>query len=171
MANKNFIYGIARVLFNKQEVGWIEKGSWDWGGSKGEITEVFAEQVPATAVLVLSISNGTIKPTFNLIQLSYAMLKMALGGELIGDAQNPTGWSAPTSIIQLTGEISIEFVSGQTCTIPNGLLSANLGGKLALTEVSKLEVQLGVMLPEDGTAPYKIEDSKAQAGGGGQTGG
>ena len=34
--NKNFIYGIAVVTFGAATIGWIEKGSWDWGGTKPE---------------------------------------------------------------------------------------------------------------------------------------
>lgn len=51
------------------------------------------------------------------------------------------------------------FVSGQTCTIPNATILANLGGKLTLTEVSKLECQLKVNKPSDGSAPYDIQDA------------
>ena len=31
--NKNFIYGIAAVKFGTAVIGYIEKGSWDWGGT------------------------------------------------------------------------------------------------------------------------------------------
>ena len=34
MATKKFIYGIAVVKFNSKEIGYIEKGSWDWGGTQ-----------------------------------------------------------------------------------------------------------------------------------------
>ena len=44
MATKKFIYGIAVVKFNSKEIGYIEKGSWDWGGTKPESTDVEAEQ-------------------------------------------------------------------------------------------------------------------------------
>lgn len=44
-------------------------------------------------------------------------------------------------------------------TVPNGTLLGNLGGKLTLTEVSKLECQLKVNKPTDGGAPYKITDT------------
>lgn len=44
--NKNFIYGIAVVTFGAATIGWIEKGSWDWGGTKPESVDVEAEQVP-----------------------------------------------------------------------------------------------------------------------------
>lgn len=44
-------------------------------------------------------------------------------------------------------------------TVPNGTLLGNLGGKLTLTEVSKLECQLKVNKPADGGTPYKITDT------------
>ena len=44
-------------------------------------------------------------------------------------------------------------------TIPNGTVLANLGGKLTLAEVSKVECQLKVNKPEDGGAPYEINDT------------
>ena len=46
MTTKKFIYGIAVVKFNQKEIGYIEKGSWDWGGTKAESTDIEAEQVP-----------------------------------------------------------------------------------------------------------------------------
>lgn len=51
--NKNFIYGIAVVKFGSATIGWIEKGSWDWGGTKPESVDVEAEQVPDAPVLTL----------------------------------------------------------------------------------------------------------------------
>ena len=70
-----------------------------------------------------------------------------------------TGWKAPTSLVNMTDKWTIDFVSGQTMTIPNGTILANLGGKLTLTEVSKIECQLKVNKPEDGGAPYEINDT------------
>ena len=51
--NKNFIYGIAAVKFGTAVIGYIEKGSWDWGGTKPESVDVEAEQVPDAPVLTL----------------------------------------------------------------------------------------------------------------------
>ena len=34
--NKKFIYGIAAVKKGSTLIGYIEKGSWDWGGTKPE---------------------------------------------------------------------------------------------------------------------------------------
>ena len=150
---KNFIYGIGRVRFGAFTLGYIEKGSFDWGGQKGESTDVDAEQVPGAPVFTLVTKNGTISPTFNIIQLDYANLKACLGGTLVGSESEPTGWKAPSELVELRGEFNIDFVSGQTMTIPNALLMSNLGGKLTLTEVSKINA------PEDGGAPYEINDT------------
>lgn len=156
---KKFIYGIAAVYFAEALIGYIEKGSFDWGGSKPESVDVEAEQVPDAPVLTLLTKNGSISPTFNLIQLDYENLKAVLGGILIGTEGSYTGWKAPTDLVQLSGKWTIDFVSGQTMTIPNGIILANLGGKLTLTEVSKLECQLKLNKPSDGGSPYEINDT------------
>lgn len=44
--SKKFMYGIGVVKFGDKTVGYIEKGSWDWGGAKPEKVDVEAEQVP-----------------------------------------------------------------------------------------------------------------------------
>ena len=89
-----------------------------WGGSKPESVDVEAEQVPDAPVLTLLQSNGKISPTFNLIQLDYENLQRSLGGSLIesgtGQDKKITGWNAPSSLVELSGEWEIEFVSGQT---------------------------------------------------------
>lgn len=168
--SKKFIYGIAEVRFKKkggttkEKVGYIEKGSWDWGGSKPESVDVNAEQFPDAPVLTLLQSNGKNAPTFNLIQLDYENLQRALGGTLIksgsGQDAKVTGWEAPSLLVDLSGEWEIEFASGQTMTIPNATIIANLGGKLTLTEVSKIECQLKINKPEeDRKGPYRIEDT------------
>ncbi len=160
--NKNFIYGIAVVKFGTATIGYIEKGSWDWGGTKPESVDVEAEQVPDAPVLTLLQKNGQISPTFNLIQLNYENLKNVLGGTLVGSSGNYTGWKAPSSLGDLSGKWTIDFVSGQTMTIANGTILANLGGKLTLTEVSKVECQLKIAKPADGGSPYEINDTPAE---------
>lgn len=162
--DKNFKYGIASVKFGDKTIGYIEKGSWDWGGTKPESTDVEAEQVPDAPVLTILTKNASISPTFNIIQLDYENIHTVLGGTLVGSSGNYTGWKAPTSLVQLSGKWIITFVSGQTCTIPNATILANLGGKLTLTEVSKLECQLKVNKPSDGSAPYDIQDAATSTG-------
>ncbi len=162
--NKKFMYGIGEVRFGEKVIGYIEKGSWDWGGTKPEMTDVEAEQVPAAPVLTLMQKNGTISPTFNLIQLDYENLHLALGGTLEGTAGSYTGWKAPTNLVVLRDKCEIDLVSGQTVRMANATLTANLGGKLTLTEVSKIECQLKANMPEDGGSPYEVFDTPAETG-------
>lgn len=159
MANKKFMYGIAKVLFNDKLVGYIEKNSWNNNGSKGEATRVNAEQVTGAPVLVIPQSNGSVNPQFNIIQLDYENLQMLLGGVLHYAAEDeekttPVGWTAPSEVIQLQGPWQIDMVSGQSILIPNALLLSNLGGNLTLTETAKIECSLEPMIPDGGGAPY-----------------
>lgn len=164
--NKDFIYGIGAVKCGEKTIGYIEKGSWDWGGTKPESVDIEAEQFPGAPVLTLLQKNATISPTFNLIQLNYENIATVMGGELVGTSPNYTGWKAPTSNVQISGPWTIDFVSGQRMSIPNGVILANLGGKLTLTEVSKIECQLKINKPQGAnTAPYEINDIPANAGG------
>lgn len=158
--NKNFIYGIAAVRFGSTVIGYIEKGSWDWGGQKGEQQDIYAEQLPDAPVLTLQSSPSTIKPTFSLVQLDYAGIASVMGGTLVGTAPNYTGWRAPQSAASKSGEWWVDFVSGQSLHIPDGTVTANLAGKLTLTEVSKIECQIGINHTGEG-APYEIVDTPA----------
>lgn len=153
MNKKDFLYGLSKMSFNSKEVGYIEKDSFDWGGTAPESVDVEAEQVPDAPVLVLAQKNGTIAPKFNMIQLNYTNLAAMLGG-----TATDTGWKAPTDLVQLTGPCTIDTPSGKRISIPNAMLLANLDGKLTLTEVSKVACQLKVMKPADGSAPYEILD-------------
>ncbi len=163
MANKDFVYGIAKVTFGDFVIGYIEKGSWDWGGKKPEAVDVDAEQVPDAPVLTLLQKNGQIEPTFNIIQLNFENIQKVLGGTLVGTKPNYTGWDAPSALVENTDKCIIDFVSGQTLTIPAATLLGNLGGKLTLTEVSKLECQLKVNKPATG-APYTITNTTGTSG-------
>ena len=159
--NKNFMYGIGAIIFDEKTIGYIEKGSFDWGGTKPEKVDIEAEQVPDAPVLTLVTKNGSIAPTFNLIQLNYENLHLALGGTLVGTSGAYTGWKAPTDLVELRGKFKIDLKSGQTVTVPNATLMSNLAGKLTLSEVSKIECQLTVNKPTDGSAPYEINDTEA----------
>ena len=71
---------------------------------------------------------------------------------------------APSELVQKSGKWTIKLVSGQVITIPNGTILASLAGKLTLTEVAKLECQLKVNKPADGSAPYTIKDETTTTG-------
>ena len=97
--NKNFMYGIGAVKYKDFVVGYIEKGSFDLGGQKPEAAKIEAEQAPGAPVLVIPQSNGSIAPTFNVIQMDYKNLHALLGGSLHYKTEdsakkNPVGWTA-----------------------------------------------------------------------------
>ena len=139
--NKNFMYGVGAVKYKDFVVGYIEKNSFDMGGQKPESAKIEAEQVPGTPVLIIPQSNGSIAPTFNVIQLNYENLHSLLGGtmhykEEDSEKKTPIGWTAPTAAVLLTGPWEIALVSGQSILIPNGTLE--------------------VAMPEDGFQPYGV---------------
>lgn len=168
MANKintqaqaqGFVYGLQALRFKTKVIGYIEKGSFDFGGSKGESVDIEAEQVPDAPVWTLLQSNSTIKPKFNLIQLQYENLQMLLGGELVkkgeGAEAKVIGWAAPVDLEQISGEMQIDTPSGHRIEIPNGMLNANFAGGLTMDAVAKVECELSVMKPADGAAPFRI---------------
>lgn len=159
--DKNFMYGIGAVKYKDFTVGYIAKNSFDLGGKKGEVAKIEAEQVPGAPVLVIPQSNGTIAPTFDVIQLDFVNLQKLLGGTLHyaktdTERKTPTGWTAPSSAIQMAGPWEIALVSGQSVLIPNGTLLSSLGGKLTLTETAKIQCGLEVAIPEGGGQPYGV---------------
>lgn len=158
--DSKFLYGIGSVAIDGYVVGYIEKDSFDWGGTEASSVDIEAEQVPGSPVLTLQQTNGTIKPTFNLIQLDYENLAKLCGGTLVKDAsENVIGWQAPVDLTQVTGKVVITTVSGRVITIYKATVMTKFDGKLALSEVTKIAVTLNVILPDDGSAPYKISDT------------
>lgn len=153
------MYGIGRVLFNSTVLGYIKKDSFDFGGTAGEISEIWAEQVQSTPVKSLPRSNGTIKPKFSLIQMNFKHMAAILGGSLVGPAATPTGWGAPREVVVIEGPFVIETVSGHRITIANGLMQGYITGPLNMTATSEIEVTLSPQLPaEPETPPYTIEE-------------
>lgn len=163
MENK-FMYGLDEFKFAGKSLGYIEEDSFDMGGAKGEVTEIRAAQKKGYPVKIIPKSNGTVKPTFDLIDFNYPNLVATMGGTLKGTADKPTGWAAPSKLVTITGEATIDTDSGQRITIPNCMLSAYIGGNLNLTSVSKIKCELGIMEPADGSEPFTIEDIPADAG-------
>lgn len=155
--DENFIYGIAKVEVNNLTIGYIEKGSFQWGGTPPETVDVEAEQVPSAPVLVLMQKNGTISPQFNLIQLNLENLQAVMGGTVEGKK-----WSAPSTLAKVSGPAKITTVSGAVIEIPNAQVSSNLTGNLTLTETSKIQVTLKAVAPDGGGSPYSIDFAEAE---------
>jgi len=152
MAESKFLYGLSKFELDGQTLGYIEKDSFDWGGKDAESVDVEAEQVPGQPVLVLIQKNGTVEPTFNLIQLDAENIAAVMGGS-VTDGK----WSAPTGLVQVSGAAKITTASGHTIEMPNVTLASSFSGKLALSEVTKIKVSLKVMQPTDGSSPLLID--------------
>lgn len=161
---QNLMFGLDEFKFDGKSWGFIEEDSFDWGGQEGEVTEIRAAQKKGYPVKIIPKSNGTIKPTFDLIQLSYENLAATMGGTVKKTGEKATGWTAPSKLVQVTGEAVIDTDSGQRITIPNCLVSAYIGGNLNLTSVSKIKCKLSIAEPADGAAPFTIEDIPEGAG-------
>lgn len=153
------MYGVGVLKFKDKILGYILKDSFQWNGTKGEVAKIWAEQVQSAPVKSLPQSNGTIGPSFNLIRMDYDAMQSVCGGKVVKGAEDAVvGWDAPTESLLIEGEFIIETKSGHRVTIYNGLLQSNLGGGLNLTSVSQIEVSIEVQMPEDGSAPYRVED-------------
>lgn len=158
--NKNFMYGIGAILYKGAIVGYIAKDSFDINGSKPESTDVDAEQVPGSPVLVIPQSNSKIAPKFDMIQINFESLHQLLGGRLVKSGEKVVGWIAPVAALILEGPWEIKLVSGQSILIPNATLLSNLGGKLSLKETAKIEVELKVSMPSaKNVPPYGVFES------------
>lgn len=161
---QNLMFGLDEFKFNGKSWGFVEEDSFDWGGQEGEVTEIRAAQKKGYPVKIIPKSNGTIKPAFDLIQLSYENLAATMGGTVKKTGEKATGWTAPSKLVQVTGEAVIDTDSGQRITIPNCMVSAYIGGNLNLTSVSKIKCKLSIAEPADGSAPFTIEDIPEGAG-------
>jgi len=156
---QNLLYGLDELLFNGDKLGYIEEDSFDWGGAKGETTPIRAAQKKGYPVAYLPKSNGTVNPTFDLIQFDYKNMAEIMGGGVKADARGKAiGWKAPSNTVIVTGKFEIKTDSGQTIKIPNAMLSAYITGSLNLTSVSKIKCELNIMEPADGGEPFSIED-------------
>jgi hypothetical protein len=165
MDEQDLIYGLELFKFNGDGLGYIEEDSFDWGGAVGELTEIRAAQKKGYPVKVIPKSNGTQKPTFDLIQFNFANLKKVLGGETITKTGDVViGWSAPSTIVMITGRVEIKTDSGQMIVMPNCMVQGYIGGNLNLTSVSKIKCTLSIMEPVESAEPaFKIYDADEYA--------
>lgn len=158
------MYGLEELKKDGVSLGYIEEDSFEWGGAGGEVTEIKAAQKPNYPVLVIPKSNGTQKPTFNLIQLSFENLQKILGGTLKKTGENITGWSAPSKILAITGKFTIDTANKKRITISRALVQGFIDGGLNLTGVSKIKCTLSIMEPEQGEDPFSVDDIADEIG-------
>jgi len=163
MAKSEFIYGLDQFKFaasgEPEELGYIEEGSFNLGGQAGETVEVNAAQVKGSPVLVIPKKNGSIKPSFDLIQINYNKLVAVMGGAVKGTSEAPTGWEAPSKSVNITGHAKIITDSGHVIDIPKAQVMAYPNDKLSLDGVAKIHVELTPVQSTPGKAPYSISDA------------
>lgn len=159
MAGK-FLYGVGRLQFGGKTLGYIQKGTFQLNGTKGTSTPVEAEQIPGGPVLSIPVSNGSIAPTFGIIEWDYEMMVALMGGTLVKDtSDNIIGWNAPSSeLVEARGEFVIETVAKKRITIFDALVQAAPNGNLELASVAQIDTTVTPQIPVDGSAPYKIID-------------
>ena len=112
------MYGLAVVKVGEKTLGYIEENSFKLNGAKGEVTKINAAQKHGGPVLVIPKSNGTIAPSFDLIQMDYENMAALMGGEVVktGDSA-ATGWKAPSKLVQITSPLSIQTDSSHEVKI------------------------------------------------------
>jgi hypothetical protein len=155
---QDFMYGLDEFKFAvtglPTSLGYIEEDSFDLGGKAGETIEINAAQVKGSPVLVLPKKNGTIKPTFNLIQIDYQKLALIMGGTATEDS-----WDAPSELAQVIGHAEIYTDSGHLLDIPMCTMVAYPTDKLSLSGVVKIKCELTPIQSAAGVSPYSFSDA------------
>ena len=81
-----------------------------------------------------------------------------MGGVVKKTAEKATGWEAPSDLVQITSPLTIQTDSSHEINIRKAFISAYIDGDLNLDSVSKVKVEVEVMIPDDGSKPYSIDD-------------
>ena len=152
------MYGLAVVKVGENTLGYIEENSFKLNGAKGEVTKINAAKKHGGPVLVIPKSNGTIAPSFDLIQMDYKNMATLMGGEVTKTKEKATGWKAPSKLVQITSPLTIQTDSSHAINIKKAFISAYIDGDLNLDSVSKVKVETEVMIPDDGGEPFTIDD-------------
>lgn len=146
--NQDLMYGFEEYKFNGTSLGYVAEGSFDHGGKKPEYTAIRAAQVKGYAVKNIAKTNGTIAPTFDLIQFNYPNMAKTMGGRILTDgAKKPIGWAAPSAAVLLSGYHEIFSDAGQVIVIPSGLVLGSIQGGLTLDDTSKLNLEIAIEQP------------------------
>lgn len=157
----DFMYGLAAVKLDDLLLGYIEEGSFKLNGAKGEVTEINAAQKHGGPVLVIPKSNGTIAPSFDLIQMDYDNMATLMGGQVVKTGENTTGWAAPSALVQTSGKLTIQTDSSHEIVVKKAFVSAYIDGDLSLDSVSKIKVETKALIPDDGGSPFSINNKTA----------
>jgi len=153
------MYGVGRVKAGDTVLGYIQKGTFQLNGTKGETTKIDAEQLPGTPVLTIATSNGSIAPSFGVIEWDYEVMAATMGGTVKRDKNGKAiGWKAPAQLVEARCKFIIETLSKKRITIFDALLRSSLGGNLDLTSVAQIDMSVEPQTPADGSGPFDVDD-------------
>jgi hypothetical protein len=147
------IYGLSKLTFDGKVFGYIKEEGLSAGGDAPSKTLIRAAQAKNAVVKVLVTTPGSKKFTFNLIQLKGANFQDVFGGSV----NATTGvYTAPVAEAVQEGAALIEFESGHVLEIFRASLVGNLAGAISMSEVLSINCELEILIPEDGSAPFKM---------------
>jgi hypothetical protein len=161
---QDFLYGLDEFKFSVTgspvAIGAIAQGSFDLGGQAGEATEIWSAQSKSAPVLVIPKKNGTIKPSFDLIELKYDKLALLMGGAVtLDDDGVAIGWDAPSQLVQVTGHAQIFTDSGHLIDIPVCTVTAYLTDKLHTDGTAKIHCELSPIQSAAGVVPFSVKNA------------
>lgn len=152
VTNDGFIYGLDVFKFGGTELGYISEEGLAWGGDKPEKVKINAAQVKSGPVKIITKNSGNQLISFKLIQLLGANCKTVMGGEV----DEKGNYTPPVKVMDLEGLADIKCDSGHTIRVFKGSLSAKPAGNINGGEVLAMECELEMLVPDDGSAVYKI---------------
>lgn len=143
------------VYFNGHKLGHISEQGVSWEGNDAEYTSIHAAQIRNAAVKRVLKKGATNTIKYTLIELLPEQLVATLGGEV-----TPTGgWLAPTAPLEVEGELKILTGTGQTITIKRATMTGAMRGTLGGDTPLGVNLTHDFLAPEDGSAPYGIEET------------
>ncbi len=157
--DQDLMYGLEEMYLKGLSIGYIKEDSFQWNGTQGELAQIRAAQVKGTAIKNIPTSNGTVAPTFQLLQFNYENMAKVLGGRVIMKNGKAVGWAAPKALVRLEGFVEVFSDSGQVIVFPSAIIQGFISGPLQLTETSTIDCTLGVNQPATGEDPYYIFDA------------
>ena len=152
--NNGLVYGIGKLMFNSEEIGWISQEGLTSKGEARQTTPVYAAQVHDGPVDELVNTPSTTIFGFKLIQLQPEMCKKLFGGTI---AASDGAYEPPTDFKDLEGLFVVECVSGHKIEIPRGKISGELADSVSMSGVLSYDCTVKCLKPmEDGKARYRI---------------
>lgn len=153
--NDGYIMLLDAIYFGGKKIGNISQDGIDWGGDNAEYIKVYAAQVRTGPVKKMRKKGASNVLKCNLIELLPENCADVMGGTIIDD-----GWEAPADNIALEAPVKILSGTGQTIEVSRASLEAVVRGKIGGDDPLHIELELEVLQPTNGGAPFRIVKTK-----------